>query len=112
MTDRIRGIEVYPMPEAVGGPAIYGTYALLIREDGEARMVHSEGVAYSVTDDKPWRWNDYLADCPEFTVAQLITLAVGPEPIAPVDLADWVRTFGARLESNFHQIVRWNSEAV
>jgi hypothetical protein len=25
-----------------------------------------------------------------------------------VDLADWVRVFGARLESNFGRIVQWN----
>lgn len=103
---RVRGIAVYPMPQPVSGP--YEPYALLIREDGEVRMVHPEGVAYSVTTDKPWRWNDYSPECPTFTAHELITFAFYSPP---VDLADWVRVFGARLESNFGQIVRWNGEA-
>lgn len=104
--NRVRGIMVCPMPPEVSGP--YDAYALLMRADGELRMVHSEGVAYSVTADKPWRWNDYSDTCPTFTVSELVALAFNPQP---VDLADWVRTFGARLESNFGQIVRWYREA-
>lgn len=103
MSDRTRGIQVYPMPEAVGGPPIFGVYALLVREDGEMRMVHREGVAYKVDAETPWRWNDYT-ECPTFTKGELILAAVGVEP---VDLADWVRVFGSRLECNFHQIHHW-----
>lgn len=106
MNDRIRGIAVYPMPEQVTGP--YEAYALIVREDGEVKMVHTEGVAYGVSAEKPWRWNDYREDCPTFTAHELINFAFYSPP---VDLADWVRTFGARLESNFGQIVRWNSQA-
>lgn len=106
---RTRGIMVYPiLSEDICGPENAGTYALLMRDDGEVRMIHSEGVAYAVTADKPWRWNDYYADCPLFTVRELVALAFNSEP---VDLADWIRVFGARLESNFHQIVHWYNEA-
>lgn len=105
MSNRTRGVQVFPLPEAASGP--FDSYALLIRRDGQVRMVHSEGVAYSVTDEKPWKWNDYSADCPEFTPGELITLASTAQP---VDLADWVHTFGARLESNFYMILHWNNE--
>lgn len=102
MSTRTRGVVVRPMPLEVTGPVDH--YALIVREDGACRMVHSEGVAYEVTDDKPWRWNDFSDTCPTFTPAELITLAF----TAPaVDLADWVRTFGARLESNFSLIRQW-----
>lgn len=107
MNDRVRGIMVCPiLSEAVCGPENAGTYALLMREDGAVRMVHFEGVAYAVTEEKPWTWNDY-GPCQAFTVQELVALAFYSEP---VDLADWVRVFGARLESNFGQIVRWYNE--
>ncbi len=105
MTDRARGIHVYPMPEAVTGP--YERYALLVREDGEMRMIHSEGVAYEVSADKPWRWNDHTPS-PYISREELIAHI----ETDPVDLADWVRTFGARLENNFSLIRRWYVEAV
>lgn len=102
---RQRGIQVYPMPTTVGGPPIFGTYALLVREDGGMRMVHTEGVAYKVSADKPWRWNDQQPS-EEFTPGELLLIALDVEP---VDLADWVRSFGARLESNFNLIAYWNN---
>lgn len=105
MTDRARGIYVYPMPEAVTGP--YDRYALLVRADGEMRMVHTEGVAYSVTAEKPWRWNDYTPS-EAFTREELIAHIEAD----PVDLADWVRTFGARLENNFYLIRSWYTEVM
>jgi hypothetical protein len=107
--NRPRGVTVYPMPERVTGP--FERYAVVFREVGgvtEARMVHSEGVSYLVTDDKPWVWNDYADDCPSYSVNDLrLVVLGGPDG---VDLADWVRTFGARLESNFHQIHQWATE--
>jgi hypothetical protein len=101
--NRQRGISLVPMPEAVNGP-MGDEYALLVRSDGAMRMVHYEGVAYEVTDEKPWRWNDY-APCDVFSPEELMRVVAGIEE--RVDLADWVRVFGARLESNFWQIVRW-----
>jgi len=100
---RPRGVLVCPIQdEAVTGP--FDRYALLVNKAGEVRMLHSEGVAYAVTDDKPWTWNDYDPACPRFTVADLILATRGNET---VDLADWVHVFGARLESNFGQAYRW-----
>lgn len=101
MNDRPRGTFVFPLP-AASGPL--DSYALCIAANGASMMVHSEGVGYPVTDEKPWTWNDYQVGCESFTPAALAALALN----APaVDLADWVREFGARLESNFHQIRRW-----
>lgn len=102
---RERGIMVYPMPDKVNGQG-FDRYALLLRADGAARMVHTEGVAYRVDADTPWRWTDY-APCEEFSIVQLINFAFD---VPPVDLADWIRTFGARLEGNFHQIAYWYNE--
>ena len=109
MNDRTRGIAVYPMTDPdVCGPYAENVFALIIRNDGQVKMVHTEGVAYGVSADRPWRWNDYDANCPTFSAHELINRAFY---VKPVDLADWVRTFGARLESNFGQIVRWNNDA-
>ena len=98
---RPRGVMVYPiLDDEVTGP--FDRYAVLTSH-GEVRMVHTEGVAYAVRDDKPWRWNDY-APCPTFTPAQLCERTEGVEP---VDLADWIRTHNARLEGNFDEAYCW-----
>lgn len=108
MSDRTRGVIVYPMPESVCGP--YGNrYALLLRgSEGhlEARMVHTEGVSYIVTPDKPWRWDDYTPSEP-YSIEDLIGYV---DPASAVDLADWVHVFGARLESNFGQVHWWATQ--
>ena len=108
---RPRGVIVYPVPESIGGPAIYGRYALMVRPgpDGqpdlsEVRMVHTEGVCYKVTAEKPWRWTDY-AECDLFSPEELWFNV--ERPGEGVDLADWIRTFGARLESNFNLAYWW-----
>src|SRR4051812_22133147 len=102
-TDRPRGVTVYPMPREVCGP--FDNYALMSNSRGDLRMVHSEGVSYSVTVEKPWRWNDYDPKAKTYDPASLIDFATLES--TPVDLADWVRTFGDRLEGNFHQNYRW-----
>jgi hypothetical protein len=103
---RTRGLIGYVMTDPqVTGPT--DSYAVFVRSDGAIRMVHSEGVAYLVTDEKPWRWNDYNEGCPSYAPADLLALTATAEQ---VDLADWIHTFGARLESNFHQIEAWMLE--
>lgn len=101
---RTRGIIVYKMPEDVSGP---DSYALIIRGNGEVRMVHSEGVAYKVSNEKPWCWNDWSITEKKWSPAELVELI---DETQAVDLADWVRSFGARLESNFSQIAYWYNE--
>ena len=106
--DRRRGIAVYPMPDEIGGP--FDRYALLIRRVNgrtEARMVHTEGVAYLVNDGNAWTWPDYDPDVKKWTFAELISAS---HDVEAVDLADWVRCYNHRLEANFYQIVRWATE--
>jgi hypothetical protein len=104
--ERPRGVKVFPMPEEICG---YDDYALAVNENlpHEVRMVHTEGVAYAVRDDKPWTWNDY-GPCQEFTREDLLIAAEGQ---TPVDLADWVRSFGRRLEENFYLVRHWATKA-
>lgn len=108
---RPRGVQVFPMPEEIGGPAVFGVYALCVRDEAnglEVRMVHTEGVAYAVTDDKPWCWTDYDPSQRKWTPAELVDACKAD----PVDLADWVDDRNkARLESNFHLIYGWATSA-
>jgi hypothetical protein len=113
---RSRGVMVYPMPEEVGGPHVFGHYALLCNvdeEDGyapftEVRMVHTEGVGYKVDADTPWCWTDYSDTAKKWTLDELTDLVLTLKAQDKgVDLADWVRSHNHRLESNFHQLYRW-----
>lgn len=94
---RKRGVLVYPLKEEFQ----YGDdkYAVGINtKTSEVWMIHTEGVAYSVHHFKPWRFTDYSAIAPWYTVTQVLEMA---DYDNPVDLADWIREFGSRLESNF-----------
>lgn len=100
--NRPRDITAYVMTEdAVNGP--FDRYALVVRPDGEMRMVHYEGVAYLVTEEKPWRWNDF-GNCEVFPPHALLALKPKAQE---VNLADWVKVFGARCENNFSLIRQW-----
>lgn len=108
MSDRPRGTIAYRMPEEVCGPI--DRYALLVRDTGDAvecMMLHYEGVGYLVTREKPWRWNDFDPEAQVWNMAELMALATEDNA---VDIADWVRTFGARLESNFRQAYGWANQ--
>lgn len=134
MSDRPLGVLGHVMPEEVGGPIsplTSGPYLLVIpvRYVGlinsvltnpsthaieevrkiEVRMVCQEGVAYKVMHDKPWRWNDYLPSARFWSMWELI--AKIDETTEANDLAYWVRSFGSRLESNFHQIHYWATKS-
>lgn len=99
------GILVHILPEEVAGPAVFGPYGLVIREsDGAMEMVGIEGVGYNVTDDKPWVWSDYDPSLKKWTPAELLELSKTAET---VDLAHWIRQFGARLEQNFRRHLAW-----
>lgn len=106
--NRSRGVILHTMPgDEINGPA--EQYALLLRTNGDktqARMVCAEGVGYLVTDEKPWCWTDYDDTQPTFTLRQLLDIAASEES-KEVDLADWVRVFGDRLENNFSLHYHW-----
>lgn len=120
MSDTTRtksGVTVYVIPEDIGGPAILGKYALAMRTnpegDTELRMVHYEGVAYLVTDEKPWCFTDYDATQKFWTPAELIAaVATRFDASAECDLADWVRDHNARTSSNYFQILQWATEYI
>ena len=103
MSQRQRGVTGQVMPASVTGPV--DSYALFVRPDGRMLMVHREGVGYEVSDEKPWRFNDFDPSAPTFTPEDLLEVSLHSGVV--VDLADWVRTFGARLESNFAQCHAW-----
>lgn len=119
--NRPHGTLVYRMPAEVNGHSSY-PYALAIRksevglfdEQGnsrpytEVRMVNTEGVSYLVTPEKDWCWTDYIPSEKHWTITELLEECNGD---SLVDLADWVRTFGSRLESNFYLIWEWINEA-
>lgn len=111
-TTRPRGVQVFPIRNEEVSP--FDRYAVLVRHNPgsvpEVRMVHTEGVSYLVTNDKPWCWTDHAPELKHWTPAELLALAIA-EDAQPVDLADWVRTFGARLESNFHMTYVWATES-
>jgi hypothetical protein len=97
----------WKMPEEVGGPPIFGRYALVVRHDGDktqCRMVHTEGVAYLVTDEKPWCWTDYDPDQKVWTMEELLALCTDDNA---VDLTEWVYVRNPRTESNLFQLVWW-----
>ena len=108
---REHGVVGYIMTDPkITGPGNEGSYALFVREDGLTLMVHTEGVAYRVTDEKVWTWNDRGWDNPQPYGPKELYLIALREQAPLVDLAEHVRTFGARLESNFHQIHRVMTE--
>lgn len=104
MSDRTRGTLVFPIDiESKDSTVTMGngdTYALGINpHTGETFMIHGEGVSYVVTHAQPFRFNDFNLSSPWHSV---LTVRGWREGVEPVDLADWVRSFGSRLESNFH----------
>lgn len=100
---RQHGITGRIMPASVCGPV--DSYALFVRPDGRMLMVHREGVGYEVSDEKPWRFNDFDPSAPTFTPEDLLEVSLHSGVV--VDLADWIRTFGSRLEVNFAKNYHW-----
>lgn len=66
----------------------------------ECFMIHNpEGVHWYIGHYKPFRFNDHNARNRFYTLYEILELVDFDKPI---DLADMIRTFGARLESNFY----------
>jgi len=99
MSDRKRGIMVYPLKKEFREGE--DDYCVGVNPNTkEVFMIHRpEGVTYRVRHNKPWRFNDYNVVSSWHTVIEVLGMADWDNPI---DLADMVRSFGARLESNFY----------
>lgn len=87
MSERTRGIIVQPvkLPEGADFGYEYGPHAVAADHAGQAYVICQEGVGHAITADE-------FASC---TVD-------GP----PIDLADFIRTFGSRLDVNHYMWVR------
>jgi hypothetical protein len=95
---RTRGTIVYPLAAAAYDVHTSDRYALGVNPNtGVTYLIHCEGVAYKVTLNKPWRFSDYSILAKWYGIKEVREMPVREG----VDLADWIRTFGARLESNF-----------
>ena len=97
---RQRGVMVYP----VNVPKEENTldrYCFGINPNTyECFMIHNpEGVHWYVGHHKPFRFHDHNAKSRFYTLYEILELV---DFTAPVDLADMIRTFGSRLESNFY----------
>lgn len=95
---RTRGITVrtLDMSDAAERP-VYG-YALGRGNDGKTYVICTEGVGWEVTPDRPL-FVDTWSGGYDMPLSEVVDRAAHGED---VDLADHVRTFGSRLESNFH----------
>ena len=69
--------------------------------DGEYAVICTEGVSWQVGDG--FKFNDYDPNEVPSTVEDLKAMRTGED----VDLADFIRTFGARLERNFAANLDW-----
>ena len=75
--------------------------------DGHLYVVSHEGVGWEVTDDEPLLLDLYGKKPNTITIAPSLQASLSPDEVrelatgGEVDLADHVRRFGARLESNF-----------
>lgn len=85
-------------------------YAVGRTPEGELWVVcHQAGVrAWRVTDEEPFELEFYGSRGTSFDMLPSMTATLSPENLKPfvsldetIDLADLVRKFGARLESNF-----------
>jgi hypothetical protein len=97
---RKRGIKVAPLADAAYPGEIRGNdwYAIGVNQNtGETYLIHKQGVSYFVGHNKPWRFSDFNLAAPCYTLLQVRRFPTEN----PVDLADWIATFGSRLETNF-----------
>lgn len=88
MSERTRGIIVQPVTVPDGALWAYGPYArhaVGFDHEGQAFLICEEGVGHAIDSD-------------QFDLCKLDG--------DPIDLADHIRTFGARLDSNHYQWVR------
>ena len=76
-------------------------------KDGKMYVVCEEGVGWEITDEQPLEIDLYSHRGNSFGIFPVMSASLKPEDVrgrttdTEVDLADHIRTFGARLESNF-----------
>ena len=100
---RQRGVLLTELPELKDGLSpLYGT----IDSNGRVHVLCSEGVGWTIT-DKPFT-TDFAGD---WTMQQIADLLTDGSERKVIDLADFIREFGFRLENNFHlwyaQLAGW-----
>lgn len=97
---RQRGVMVYPIaiPEYEN---TLNRYCFGINPNTyECFVIHNpEGVHWYVGHYKPFRFDDRNARNRFYTLYEILEMV---DFTKPIDLADMIRTFGARLESNFY----------
>lgn len=98
--------------------SIYGGPWAIAEKDGKLYAVCHEGVGYTVDDEDPLvvefhgsystdKPGTTTFDCVPFASASLTPADLREFPVSQeADLADFVRVFGARLESNFFEWFR------
>lgn len=78
-------------------------------KDDVMYVVCEEGVGWEITDEAPLEIDLYSHRGNSFGIFPVMSASLKPEDVrnrtteTEVDLADHIRTFGARLESNFNQ---------
>ena len=78
-------------------------------KDGTMYVVCNEGVGWEITDEDPLEIDLYSHKGNSFGIFPVMSASLKPEEVrnrttaTEVDLADHIRTFGARLESNFNE---------
>lgn len=97
---RQHGVMVYPItiPES---EISWDRYCFAINPHTyEAFVIHNpEGVHWYIGHHKPFRFSDCDVRNRFYTLYEILELV---DFTKPIDLADMIRTFGARLESNFY----------
>ena len=90
---RKRGVTVGLLNMKELDETIMMSHAVAVGRDGEIYILCSEGVGWKVK-ESTFTFNDYdRNDIPLLTIMQHVT--------GEMDLADFVRSFGDRLECNF-----------
>lgn len=103
MSERPTGATVIPIDPSAHPESRNSRYALGVNpHTGETYLIHTEGVSYYVSHDHPYRFNDYDFMSKFWTLYDVIA-NMPLQFDEACDLADWVRKFGDRLESN-HRI--------
>lgn len=119
---RPRGVTVRPLDLSAYAEAAFESYraahpdteytrarmehwAYAVAADGSEYLVSDEGVGWGMDDD-PNEFGAWMQSDTQFSMIPSVTVTLTADEIRhvatgdPVDLADFIRTFGARLDRN------------